>query len=500
MRALALKEMAVLWLLPPLLGAAGTLGFAPYGYYGLTLLAYAGLIALWWSSGVGRSALMGFLFGLGYFASGLYWVFISTHYYGGAPAAVGVFLVVALSLLMSLYFALAGALSGVMRNLPRSLWSLLLVPGIILMTELLRARLGTGFPWLSPGYALTDAPVHDLIPVVGVYGVGSLLIAVAGALVLLVRGYLRERLLVLGLFVATPFAVWAMPAALSWTQAADSAIPVAVLQGNIPQGEKWQRERRSEILERYRKLTSEARGARLIVWPEVTLPALEQHVQPFIDDVDRRARARRQTVLLGVLATPDGELYNAVLAKGMDSGRYYKRHLVPYGEYFPVPDFLLPLLKGVNLRYSDFTHGPEAQTLIRVDGMAIGLSICFEDAFGYEIRKALPEAGLLVNMTNDAWFEDSTAPHQHLQIARMRAMEAGRPMLRAANTGISAIISADGRLLQASPQFEVDSLSMNVRPRSGATPYVRFGDAPLWLFALIAVGGGMGWALLRRRL
>jgi apolipoprotein N-acyltransferase len=236
------------------------------------------------------------------------------------------------------------------------------------------------------------------------------------------------------------------------------------------------------------------------VWPEVTLPALEQHVQPFIDDVDRRARARRQTVLLGVLATPDGELYNAVLAKGMDSGRYYKRHLVPYGEYFPVPDFLLPLLKGVNLRYSDFTHGPEAQTLIRVDGMAIGLSICFEDAFGYEIRKALPEAGLLVNMTNDAWFEDSTAPHQHLQIARMRAMEAGRPMLRAANTGISAIISADGRLLQASPQFEVDSLSMNVRPRSGATPYVRFGDAPLWLFALIAVGGGMGWALLRRRL
>lgn len=473
------------FVLPPLLGVLATLGFAPFGWYPLTVLAFAGLIALWWRAGVKRAAWRGWLFGLGHFGSGVYWVFVSTYYHGGAPLPVAVLLVCLLAAYMALYPALVGAFAAVCGRLPRAVWALLLVPAAWVLGELVRARLGTGFPWLSAGYALTDAGLADLAPLGGVYLLGLLLLAVAGGLVLFAAGSRPGRAIAVAALAALPLGVWLLPAGQTWTRPAGEPMEVAILQGNIPQNIKWKPSVREPTLDRYRALNDAAEG-RLIVWPEAAVPALAHRVADYLEAVDAEAAARERTLLVGVLQWPDREapLYNAVYALGTDRGRYYKRHLVPFGEYFPVPEFMRAIMDGVNMRYSSFDHGPQDQEPITVGGVALGISICFEDAFAYETRKALPEAGLLVNMTNDAWFDGTTAPYQHLQIARMRAMETGRPLLRATQTGISAAIDADGRILARGAHYAVDTVEARVQPRAGATPYVRYGDLPLAVIAL----------------
>lgn len=471
--------------LPLLLGAAATLGFAPFGWYPVTVLALAGLLALWRDAGPRRAAWRGWLFGLGHFGTGVYWVFVSTYYHGGAPLPVAVLLVCLLPAYMAVYPALVGALAGYGARLPRVVWALLLVPAAWALGELVRARLGTGFPWLSSGYALTDAAVTGLAPLGGVYLIGVLLLTLAGAVYLLAAGGLADRLVVAAIGAALPVAVWLAPPVEHWTQPEGEPLDIAIIQGNIPQDLKWLPSAFEPTLERYRELNDVAEG-RLIVWPEAAVPALAHQARGYLDSLDASAQARGRTLLVGVLQWPEYEapLYNAVYALGVDEGRYYKRHLVPFGEYFPVPDFMRAIMDGVNMRYSSFDHGPEEQAPITVDGVALGLSICFEDVFGYEIRKALPEAGVLVNMTNDAWFDGTSAPYQHLRIARMRAMEAGRPMLRATQTGISAAIGADGRVLARSAHYAADIVETTIQPRSGATPYVRHGDRPLTLYAL----------------
>lgn len=488
------------FVLPPLLGALATLGFAPTGWYPLTVLAFAGLFALWWRAPVKRAAWRGWLFGVAHFGGGVYWVFVSTYYHGGAPLPVAALLVCLLPAYMALYPALVGAFAAACARLPRALWALLLVPAAWVLGELVRARLGTGFPWLSAGYALTDAGAAGLAVLGGVHLLGFLLLAVAGAVLLLAAGGLPGRAAAVAALAALPLAMWWLPAAQTWTRPAGGPLDVAILQGNIPQDLKWLPAMREPTLDRYRRLNDRAEG-RLIVWPEAAVPALAHRVPEYLAAVDAEAARRGRTLLVGVLQWPDREapLYNAVYALGADHGRYYKRHLVPFGEYFPVPGFLRALMDGVNMRYSDFDHGPGEQAPIVVEGTALGISICFEDAFAYEIRKALPEAGLLVNMTNDAWFDGTSAPYQHLQIARMRAMESGRPLLRATQTGISAAIDADGRILARSAHYAADVVEARVQPRAGATPYVRHGDLPLAVFASVLCLLGIAASYLNRR-
>lgn len=488
------------FLTPLALGALATFGFAPFGYYGLTLLALVGLLALWWDSGWRRAAWRGWFFGLGQFLAGLYWVIISTHQFGGVPLIAGLFLLTLLSAVLALFPAVAGALAGLMRGLPRGLWALIFVPSAWLFAELARATVGTGFPWFSTGYALTAAPITDLAPLVGVYGLGALMMVASGTLVLLFRGRIAARATSVALIIALPFAIWWLPAAESWTQPTGKPLSVAVLQGNVPQDQKWREEALARTKAKYRRL-SESVDARLVVWPEAAVASLLARERAFMRAVDKRAEKLGRTELVGILdyEREEDAFYNAMFALGVDQGRYYKRHLVPFGEYFPVPDFIRPLLDGVNMRFSSFAHGPEQQAPIEVADVPLSLSICFEVVFPREIRKALPEAGILVNVTNDAWFADSTAPHQHLQIARMRAMESGRPLVRAANTGISAIIAPDGRIRKRVPQFEVTTLAASVQPRAGATPYVRYGDAPLWALSIALCALGMIGSRLRGR-
>jgi len=486
-------------LLPGALGALAVLGFAPFGYYGLTWLALAGLLGLWWRASVRRGAWRGFVFGWGLFGGGVHWPFVSVYHYGNAPLPLAVVLVCLLVLYLSLYPALAGALAAAMRRLPRTLWALLFVPGAWLLSELLRGWVMTGFPWLSMGYALTNAPIAGLVPLGGVFFIGALLVAAAGALALLLAGSLGARAVSVILIAVTPVVLWLVPPATSWTQAAGQPLSVAIVQGNFPQDVKWDRDYFLPTLERYRRLT-ETTDAELVVWPEVAIPTLERYVRNYLDDIDALAADKDQTVLVGTLTQQpdDGAYYNTVLALGANHGHYYKHHLVPFGEYFPLPDFAKRWMDAIDMRYSNFARGGVQQTPIEAHGVKLGMSICFEDVFGAEVAQSLPAAGVLVNVTNDAWFAGTIAADQHFNIARMRALETGRAMVRATNTGISGVIGPDGRVIERVGQFEVAVLEADVQPRSGMTPYVRYRNTPLWAAGLVLCVLGLGWAGLRR--
>ena len=276
---------------------------------------------------------------------------------------------------------------------------------------------------------------------------------------------------------------------VEWTEPAGAPLPVALVQGNVPLELKWQPAYRGAILERYRSLSEQAGDARLIVWPEAAIPARLDEIDP---DYLAHLKQRNADFLIGVVERNETtrQYYNSVVSLGRGSGLYRKQHLVPFGEFLPFPGLFRWLLDSLRIPMSDFSSGPADQPPLTAAGQKIGVSVCYEDAFGEEIIRALPQATLLVNVSEDAWFGDSLAPHQRIQMARLRALEAGRPMLRAANTGPSVVIRHDGEVIARSPQFEQYVLRATVEPRQGATPYSRWGNSlAVWLLCgLLAAG------------
>jgi apolipoprotein N-acyltransferase len=284
---------------------------------------------------------------------------------------------------------------------------------------------------------------------------------------------------------------------LEWTQAGGPAVAVAIVQGAIPQEMKWLEENRDATLARYRALNGEAVGARLVLWPESAPPDLANNLVGYLRGIYAEARAAGSEVVLGVVrADEQGRYYNSVLALAEEIGWYDKRHLVPFAEFFPVPSFVRSWLRLMSLPYSDFTRGVADQPPLRAGGLRLAMTICYEDAYGSSQLAALGSADALVNVTNDAWFGRSTARHQHFQIARMRAMEARRFMIRAANDGISALIDPHGQAVARAPEFAPAVLRGSVTPRRGLPPYARIGNWGVVIAALV----GLALALLARRM
>jgi apolipoprotein N-acyltransferase len=287
---------------------------------------------------------------------------------------------------------------------------------------------------------------------------------------------------------------------VEWTAPRGTQVSVALVQGAVPQSMKWQPGQRERTLELYAGLTAPHLGTDIIVWPEAALPALERDIRPFLDSLHAAARARGSDVILGQLRRdPDtGAYYNAMLALGATEQWYDKRRLVPFGEFFPVPAQVREWLRLMNLPYSDFAPGPRDQPPLAAAGEMLAPTICYEDAYASEQLHIARDATLLVNVSNDAWFGNSTAPHQHLDISRMRALETGRPMLRATNDGVTALIAHDGRLLGTLPQFQAGVLTGTVEPRAGFTPYLRFGNGPVLAVVWASLALGFGWPRWRR--
>jgi len=467
-------------------GALATLSFAPFGAWPLGVVALIPLFLLAAVAPPREAAWLGFSFGLGLFLSGTYWVHISIHVFGQAPLALAIFLMLALVLIMAAWLAACGWLLA--RLVGGEPWRLLAAgPAAWVAVEWLRGWVLSGFPWLSLGYGQVDSPAGALLPVTGVYGV-SLLVAFAAASLAL--ALMRVRPGVTLPLALLPFAAGALLAPVEWTRPAGPPVATTLVQGGVSQDRKWLPEQFRPTLELYRNALLAAADSDIVVWPEVAIPALDTRVEPWIAILEQDL-GPGQSLLYGILEQDGEAIYNSVV-KLDAAGRqvYRKRHLVPFGEFFPVPDFVREWMRMLSLPHSDLSAGESVQPLITTaGGERIAVAICYEDAYGNEQLYAFPEASLIVNVSNDAWFGDSIAPHQHLEIARARAREVGRYAIRATNNGISAYIGPGGEILERAPQFEFATLSRDVVPMSGATPYVRTGNWPVvtLVFGVIAL-------------
>lgn len=483
-----------------LTGAALTFAFAPFNIWPLAILCPAILMMLWQDAVPRAAARIGFSFGVGLFGAGTWWLYISIRNFGQAAVWLTLLLIVALVAIMSLWYALMGWIAA--RWLPAHgtrRW-LLGLPALWLVIEWLRGWVLSGFPWLTLGYSQTDTWLRGFAPIGGVYLLSWLLLLVAGSLLLLWRGRSDQRAVAL-VVLLMPWPLGFVLQRHAWTDPADAPVTVAVLQGNFAPDVKWDPANNEATKQLYQRLNSEALGSNLIVWPESAIPELANTIAPYLSNIYSTSRARESDAVIGLLrADLDKDLYwNSVLVLG-DIPRWYdKRHLVPFAEYFPVPAFVRSWLRLMSLPYSDFTAGDSKQGAYSAGGTTLALTICYEDVFGNAQRRVLRDADVLVNVTNDAWFGHSAARYQHFQMGRMRAIESGRPLIRAANDGVSALVDADGRILSAAPEYQVATLRGTVQPRKGLTPYAAAGDWPLLaLAAAIVVASAQPWR--RRRL
>lgn len=487
------QRPGALLLLGAACGALGTLGFAPFGWYWLLWL---GLGLLLWAlmqpavSGTNRGFWLGYGYGLGLLLTGASWLAPSFAEASDVPLALAWFLTLLLLALLALWYGLAGWLLGRFLSPKRpGIGLLLLFPALWVLLEWLRGWLLGGFPWLQSGYALIDSPWAGFAPWLGVLGLAWLGLVSLGALVALAwmlynwkaQGWHKPMLaLTLALACGLPMVGWLLESP-DFVQPQGAPISAALIQANIKQSLKWQPEHLKDSLASHLALTQAAWGAQLILWPETAVPGMTQAFWPsLLDPLEQDAMAHGAEILVGIPRDhEDGErYYNTLLALGGQPGFYAKRHLVPFGEYPPWRALLKPLFDRFNIPMSDFAPGEAARPLLKVRGHEAGISICYEAAFAEEVRQALPEATLLINVTNDGWFGDSLAPHQHLQIARMRALETGRQMLRSTNTGISALIDRDGRVLEHLGLGVPGILRVRLQPYAGSTPFALLGNWP----------------------
>jgi apolipoprotein N-acyltransferase len=482
------------------------LGFAPFGW---SVLALAGLLGLLVAlHGASRRAgfLRGWLFGVGLMGFGVFWVRISLNEFGNMDAWVAHLLTALFVSAIALFYGLLGWLLRWLDRGPPWALPLLLFPGLYVLVEWLRGWIFTGFPWLSIGYTQIDGPLRGYAPLFGVYGVGLLVVLSAGLLWVLLHprgtraGRLRAAVVLVLLWVGG-----VLLQRLEWTETLGPPIRAAVLQANIPQSLKWDPDQLVSTMEIYWELTERNLDADLVVWPETAIPEFLHEVRSvLIDPMSERARAEGLEIVLGipVMESDTGRYFNALLSLGSREDLYAKRHLVPFGEFLPFAGVLGPLVDLFEVPMSGFSRGDAARPLLAVGERKVGVSICYEDAFASEVVQALPDAEFLINVSNDAWFGDSLAPHQHLEMARMRALETGRDLVRATNTGISAIIDARGRVLGSIPAFVRGDLALDIQPRSGATPFARYRHAPVIALAGALVLVALGLALVpggRRR-
>jgi len=462
-------------------GALLPVAFAPLSVYPLAIIIPAIMIWVWQGSTPGVAFRRGYLFGFGLFAFGVSWVYIAISDFGFTSSPVAFLLTHIFVAFLALFPAVQALLSV---YLSRYLSKYLVMPVFIVvwvLFEWIRGWFMTGFPWLNLGYSFIDSPLAGYAPILGVYGL-SLLVVLSAAAVLEVST--RRNLLSLSLIVFVA-GVWIIGSGLQtvlWTEEKDKPISVAIVQANLPQITKWDPEQIMFRMNTYAEMTEPLWGNYdLVMWPENALTILWQDA-PFAykEKLQGRAKQSGTTLVVGLpYGDVDTKYYSSLLVLADTQTVYHKRHLVPFGEYVPLPDFMKQLAGFFDLPMSGFSHGESQQPHLIAAGQKMAPSICYEDAFGEELIDFLPEASLLINGSNNAWYGKSWAPHQHLQIARMRAVETERQLIRSTTTGISALVDHRGKFIKQSPQFEPAVLIGEVQPRSGATPYVRYGNYPV---------------------
>lgn len=494
------RSKALPMLMAAAAGATGVFSFAPFGWWPLQFLSLAWLF---YQAGmdisVKRSALVGWAFGFGWSVAGMHWLYITMNRFGNIPGLLAAAAVCLLGAYMGLFGAFAtGAAAWLRRrwSLPVSAYLALVLPLAWGLSEWMRGWVITGFPWVSSGYAHNASPLAGYAPLVGVYGVGALAALCAGCIVMLTQ---RSRALALGLLGALMAGGYVL-STISWTAPAGRLISVRLVQGNVAQQNKFQAEHIVRALAMYRDVVM-AEPADLIALPETALAVFPQYLPPgYLAGLKQFAASSGSYLMFGIpLSDGPGQYANSVAGFG-PSGQAYrfdKHHLVPFGEFVP-PGFRW-FVDMMRIPLGDMVRGGAVQPAFQVKDQLVLPNVCYEDVFGEEIalqlRSMARPATMLLNVSNLAWFGESIAIPQHLQISRMRAIETGRPMLRSTNTGATAVIDHRGKIVAQLPNYTHGTLTARVQGMSGMTPYIRAGNYSF--LALVAAGLAAAWLMGR---
>ncbi|WP_299874413.1 apolipoprotein N-acyltransferase [uncultured Cocleimonas sp.] len=462
------------------------LSFAPFNFFPVSYITLAVLFYLLiLSNDRAQTVKLSWAFGIGLFGAGISWVFQSMYAFAQAPFLLAALFTFLFVLALALQIALFGLITSYFKKCSPVTKLLFVYPAAWVLIEWARGWLFTGFPWLYVGHSQIDTWFAHIAPVGGSLMVSWVVAIISGALVVIFTPRNNGSVLRLNRTAGTcviTFLVgtaWYL-SAKDWIVPEGETLKVSLLQGNIAQEKKWLPENRVPSVERYMEMTRENWDSDLIVWPETAIPGRFADFKDFVLKPMQQEALDNNTNLLigGFRETTDGQVENStlVLGKNADATSFYsKRHLVPLGEYIPFLEYLRWLDRWINIPFNNLSKGEESG-LLNIGKHQAQISICYEDVFGEEIIKDLPEADYLVNMTNDGWFSHSLQPYQHMQIARFRALESGRYLLRATNTGVSGIIDHKGKILHTMPAYEQGVVKGTITILSGTTPYVKYGN------------------------
>ncbi len=469
-------------------GASMIAAFAPFSLWYLIFPGLLFYILPLQSLTIKQTFYRGLWFNIGFYGAGVSWVHVSIHRFGHAP----LFLSVSLTLIFIVLLSLFATFSGVLLNryfshLSIKYYFLAGFPFCWILFEWFRSWFFTGFPWLNLGHSQIDSYLSSAAPLMGSAAVSFLIVLIVGLIAVSIReGIKGARFSAIILFIILISISYLQQ--FEWVKVTDKTLSVSLIQPNIPQQIKWQREQRGQTLQYFQQLT-ETLDSQLIVWPEAAIPALAQSVSNYLSIIDNATGLKSQAVLTGIPVRDGDRLYNAAIMLGDGKGKYYKQHLVPFGEYVPLEAQLRGLIELFDLPMSSFSSGSNNQPPLTLADWNIGMALCYEIIFQDIVANQITGANLLVTLSNDAWFGDSIGPYQHLEIARMRALENGIPLIRATNDGISALIDHQGKITGKLGKFEQGVLSGTITAVSGKTLYRQLG--PLWSYFILMLIPGL---------
>ena len=465
-------------LIASIAGAVLVCAYAPFSYWWLTFICPTILYIAVANQTIRGAALIGFIFGLFFFGFGVPWTFNSIHEFGHAPLILSAFLASLLVIILALFPACVTGLTVYFHSNKQFCFSAAVTFACLwVIFEWIRGWIFTGFPWLLIGHVHHTGPLQGLLPVFGSFGASWATILFGCFVAVFVIAEFKQKIVAaITLMIITISLYFANQ--VIWTHAEDEKLDVVLIQGNISQEMKWDRTKHVYIMEKYLAMSKNHFDADIIIWPETAIPTYYSMVKDsFIRKVKQTADENNIDFLMGVFTfdPKNAHVYNSVMTLGSELSFYRKQHLVPFGEYIPFRGLMTFLERYIDLPMADISRG-EGRPLVSLKGHPVGTSICYEAVYGNEVIMAMPEAKFLINVSNDAWFGDSLAPHQHLEITRSRAVETGRYLLRSTNTGISAVIDPYGTIINKSVQFQDDVIRATISPHTGITPYARWGN------------------------